>query len=449
MSLSYIPKNLKSNHHREWNLNDNLIKENISGLVYEDELNKVVHDSDYLRRLSIDEILNFFDSLVLFWLSGKDNFINTFSHLGVSFLMNFMRKNNLEKIISESLHGNIDYLDNFIFCETLNKKMIAHPRGVITHWLAGNVPVLGMISIIQGIITKNTNVIKLPKENGLVLPLMISHIQEYDFITNGKKISGKDIMKSCLFVYCDRNDNTSQELLSVNSDVRVAWGGRDAVESVMSLPRKYGTDDVIFGPKYSFAVVARSSFEHQKLNELTYKLAMDASIFEQQGCNSPHTVFIECGGAVTPEKFSEALSFNMGEVLKRIPKNLVSSSDAIKIVNLRSEYSFSGKVYSSKGTEWTVILSDEEGLAEACYQRTIFVRPIEKISDVLPYIQKNKHQTLGLAINDERTEKFIAQVTSKGIERITEIGKMSFYNYPWDGIFPMSHYIKWCSSEVY
>ena len=36
---------------------------------------------------------------------------------------------------------------------------MAHPRGIITHWLAGNVPILGMISLIQGIITKNTNLL--------------------------------------------------------------------------------------------------------------------------------------------------------------------------------------------------------------------------------------------------------------------------------------------------
>lgn len=449
MSLSYIPNNLKTDQYNDWNLDDDLIKDYESDLTYQDNLNKVILDSEYLKNLSISEILNFFDNLVIYWLSKDNNFINSFSHLGVSFLLNFMRKSNLKKLISESLHGNIDYLDDFVFCSSLNKKMIANPRGVITHWLAGNVPVLGMISILQGIVTKNTNIIKLPKENGLVLPFMVSHIREYSFVTKGKTISGKDIMKSCMFVYCDRNDKTSQESLSIKSDIRVAWGGRNAVESVMSLPRKYGTDDVIFGPKYSFAAIARNSFNPDDLIELTYKLAMDASIFEQQGCNSPHTVFVEQGGDITPEKFAEALSLGMGEVLKRIPKNSINSSDAYKIVNLRSEYSFTGKVFSSKGTEWTVILSNEKGLADACYQRTIFIRPVEEINAILPYIEKNKHQTLGLVMNDERTHSFIKQVTSRGIERITEIGKMSFYNYPWDGIFPMSHYVKWSSSEIY
>ena len=50
-------------------------------------------------------------------------------------------------------------------------------------------------------------------------------------------------------VYFDRNNNLAQEYFSNISNVRVAWGGMDAVESVMNTKRNYGTEDVIFGPK--------------------------------------------------------------------------------------------------------------------------------------------------------------------------------------------------------
>ena len=103
------------------------------------------------------------------------------------------------------------------------------------------------------------------------------------------------------------------------NDVRIAWGGREAVETVMSLPRRYGTDDIIFGPKYSFAAVGKNSFDSDKLDDLTYRLALDASIFEQQGCNSPHTVFIEEGSEITPLIFAQNLADAMEKVLKRIP----------------------------------------------------------------------------------------------------------------------------------
>ena len=62
--------------------------------------------------------------------------------MGASFLINFIKRTNLEPLLSESLNNNINYLDKFIFVNNLNKKVMAHPKGLITHWLAGNVPIL-------------------------------------------------------------------------------------------------------------------------------------------------------------------------------------------------------------------------------------------------------------------------------------------------------------------
>ena len=323
--------------------------------------------------------------------------------------------------------------------------MLNNQRIFVGLQLADLTMILGKLNKLGRKITKNANIIKLPRENGLVLPLMASRIASFEFNFNNTIIKGSDLLDSCMFIYCDKNDRKGQESLSLNSDIRVAWGGKEAVETVMSLPRKYGTDDVIFGPKYSFAVIGRNSFDKDQLEDITYKLAMDTSVFEQQGCNSPHTVFVENGGEVNPLNFAETLAISMDEILKRIPKNPVSADEAYAIVNTRSEYSFSGQVFSSKGTEWTVIYSEEKGLAKACYQRTIFVRPVNNLSEILNYIEGKAHQTIGLCINEGEKKEFAKGATERGIERITELGKMSYFDYPWDGMFPINRFVRWVS----
>ena len=446
MSIYQIPSSINITDYPNWDINDEILSSFELLDDYDNRIKEIKLKNNYLRNLPIEAILNYLDSLVVYWLTDKKSeFLKIFSHLGVSFLINFLKRINLEQLLKESLHGDIHTLDNFINIDALNKQIMAHPRGVITHWLSGNVPVLGMISLIQGIITKNANIIKLPRENGLVLPLMASQIANFEFNFNNTIIKGSDLLGSCMFIYCDKNDRKGQESLSLNSDIRVAWGGKEAVETVMSLPRKYGTDDVIFGPKYSFAVIGRNSFDKDQLEDITYKLAMDASVFEQQGCNSPHTVFVENGGEVNPLNFAKTLAISMDEILKRIPKNPVSADEAYAIVNTRSEYSFSGQVFSSKGTEWTVIYSEEKGLAKACYQRIIFVRPVNNMSEILNYIDEKSHQTIGLCINEGEKNEFAKRATEKGIERITELGKMSYFDYPWDGMFPINRFVRWVS----
>ena len=396
MTIYQIPYELKNLTPKNWDLEDEILKGFNKIENYEDVVTKTKLKSEYLKDLRIEYILNFFDSLSNHWLKNpKNNFLTHFSSMGASFLINFIKRTNLEPLLSESLNNNINYLDKFIFVNNLNKKVMAHPKGLITHWLAGNVPVLGMISLIQGILTKNTNVIKLPREGGLILPFMASQIAYHVYQKDKLKIEGSKIMNSCLFVYCNKQDIEAQKKLSINSDIRVAWGGREAVESVMSLPRKYGTEDVIFGPKYSFAIVGKNSFKNDELNEISYKLAIDISVFEQQGCNSPHTVFYENGGNFSALEFTKSLADSMNKVLKRMPKNLVSANEAFKIENIRAEYSFTGQVFSSNGTEWTVIYSEEKGLAEACFSRTIFVRPVDSVNEILKYIE---HKNIKLSV---------------------------------------------------
>ena len=413
---------------------------------YANSVEKLKKDSVYLQGLTLDQIINFFDKFSASCLSDKSNsFINDFSYLGVSFLINFLKKNNLQSLMESSLNGELLSLDKFVKSESLNKLIKANPRGIITHWLAGNVPILGMISLIQGILTKNTNIVKLPKQNGMILPLMVSHISNFSLELDGRIIKGSDIMKSCIFIYVKRDDTKSQMLLSIKSDVRIAWGGREAVETVMSLPRKYGTDDVIFGPKYSFAAVGKNSFDRTKLSDLTYRLALDASIFEQQGCNSPHTVFVEKGSEVSPLEFAENLALAMEKVLNRIPQPIIDSSTSYQIAENRSSFAFTGRVFTSKGTEWTVIYSTDPGLADACYHRTIFVKPVKDLEEILKFIEHKKHQTLGLSIDKFKKIEFAELAVKNGIERITELGKMSVFDYPWDGIFPINQLVRWTS----
>ena len=76
------------------------------------------------------------------------------------------------------------------------------------------------------------------------------------------------LLKSYDFQYCTTLSNIS--------NIRVAWGGMDAVESVMNTKRNYGTEDVIFGPKKSFAVIEKKKIDTQeKINILCQKLAND------------------------------------------------------------------------------------------------------------------------------------------------------------------------------
>ncbi len=69
----------------------------------------------------------------------------------------------------------------------------AQPRGLSVHWIAGNVDVLGIFSVVQALLTKNTCLIKVSHNYLLFKNLILSF---NDVSTD--KISGKRLTKIVL-----------------------------------------------------------------------------------------------------------------------------------------------------------------------------------------------------------------------------------------------------------
>ncbi len=62
---------------------------------------------------------------------------------GVPFLCFYLKKVNMEKQLELNL-GNIEFLNDFVKVED-EKYIKAQPKGVVCHWMAGNVPTLSYI----------------------------------------------------------------------------------------------------------------------------------------------------------------------------------------------------------------------------------------------------------------------------------------------------------------
>jgi Acyl-CoA reductase (LuxC) len=400
---------------------------------------------EYLQSLGIDDIIGLIDAVAQTWSRRNNPLQQQYGAQGLTFLLYWFRKKHLIQAANYSLKSNRKVLDQFSEAPGMPFLLKANPRGLIGHWLAGNVPMLGMLSLVQGLITKNGNILKVPKQNGEIIPRLLNSFNGVEYVNqNGKKILGTDLIKSVAAIYFERDDQKAQESLSLNVNVRVAWGGMEAVESVMNLPRKYGSEDVVFGPRTSFMVIGKEFLKSKaEVKNLAAKAAIDASLFEQQGCNSPHTVFVETGGDVSPLEFSQIMADAMAEVLKRFPVGDIADADAVKIVTLRTEYDMRGEAYYSPGIQWTVLYSEEDyGLAEPCYHRTVFVRPVADVMVVSDYCT-HLTQTAGTALSPERKIVFATKVTAKGVDRCPDIGSMTLYEIPWDGMFVLDRFVRW------
>jgi len=359
-------------------------------------------------------------------------------------ISDFLSRKNLETHLAIALHGSVETLDAFQALGDSPLRYHAQPRGLTVQWLAGNVSVLGLFSIFSAILTKNVCLIKASSHGYQEL------IQLLDQLTTVRtpELDGQQLAQAIAVVLVDSDDRASHELLSRAADVRIAWGGHDAINTIMQLPKGLYTEDLVFGPKYSYALIDHESLAKNQTG-LAQRLAIDISVFDQYACSSPHTVFIEEQTPGTALAFAEELARQLDFVNRTlIPKGPIDTDKAMEIVQLRTEYASNGKVFASKGTEWTVLYSTDPGLATGCFSRVIVVKPVNDLA-TLGGLNDRQKQTMAVALTDEHKRQYLDQITRAGIDRCPDLGYATFYESPWDGMFVFDRLVRWVTTSFH
>jgi hypothetical protein len=347
--------------------------------------------------------------------------------------------------MTEGMNGNRMCVDAFIPVSDMSvqyRKAVS--RGLACHWLAGNVQVLGMFVLIESILTKNVNLLKISSRDGGVFATLLKAFEDEVYRTpGGYEIKGNDLLKTIAVVYYDRTDIELGELMSKEADIRVAWGGAEAVMTVANFPSKFDCEDLIMGPKLSFSAIAKEALgDEHKARKLGRRVAVDASVFDQTGCASAHNVFVEKGGAVSPEQFVEHLANGMKKAAIQIPKGSMSAEQISAIHSIRGVYDFKGTVVGDKDAAWTILYDPDDELCKPVYSRVLFVHPVDSIMDAVKYVDENI-QTIGLAAEGEKALEFAEAAAEKGAVRFPVCGRMLNFDSPWDGMYLTDRMVRW------
>lgn len=399
---------------------------------------------EWLRNQPIDALIGLIGEASKVWLAAEGN-LSAMKEKGLAFLANWAKPIHLNRIATIGLRGDRQHIDGFIPLNGSRKQFLkANQKGLVCHWLAGNVQVLGMFALLQAIMAKNVNLLKISSNDGGIFAGLLKTFEDISFTTKGGyTINGNDLLETIAVVYFSHKDKEIGELMSKLANVRIAWGGREAVETVANYPSMYDTEDIIFGPKISFSVISKEVLStERKAKKLARKVAVDSSVFDQTGCASPHNLYIEEGGIISPKEFCELLAQGMEKTSIQIPKGETSVEQISAIHSVRGLYDFKGEVWASDDTTWTVVYAEDRSLRAPIYSRVIMVHPVGHIDETLDYIDDNI-QTIGLASIGKKALNFAEKATEKGVMRCPEMGRMLNFESPWDGIFLMERMVRW------
>ena len=364
---------------------------------------------------------------------------------GLTFFAQWLRSENLLKLYKRDL-GDEKVLDDFILRN--GQKVFAQPRGVVCHWIASNVGTNGLFSLIQMLLCKNANFLKIPEESSDLIINILKIIEELEVKYKGKSISGKVITDTIGLVNFSSSDKEIGEEFSLCADLRIVWGSRLAVQGIENLRSKDHAETLVFGPKYSLGMYDKETIKSDEFLTTLSKSVLDIITFDQLACSSPHVYFFEktsvgknCNWIM--QQFKRA--FEDIETKKSFLPHQPGISS--RVINARSKHFLdqNSEVLASKSLSWTLLANDTSFLEDPVYGRTIYIKEIDDLNKVCPLINRNI-QCVSLALQDKKRQEYLAKELSyRGVDRCVQPGEMHLFDFPWDGIFPLGRGVRWIS----
>ena len=182
--------------------------------------------------------------------------------------------------------------------------------------------------------------------------------------------------------------------------------------------------------------------DEQAAKKLARRVSVDVSVFDQSGCASAHNLFIEKGGAVSPERFCQILNESMGKTEIQIPKPTMSPEQVSAVHSIRGVYDFCGLSIGSETMSYSILLDDKDELHKPVYSRVLFVHAVDSIMQAVKHVTEDI-QTIGVEATSEQAIAFAEAATPKGAVRFPQIGRMLNFEMPWDGIVLIDRLVKW------
>ncbi|MBU5441008.1 acyl-CoA reductase [Paenibacillus sp. MSJ-34] len=382
--------------------------------------------SNSLQTISTANMLSTMDKLYRSWAMPSHPMYSKYRYVGLAYLLSFIRSDALRQFLHrglrhESAFDEIADLGGF--------QGIAVPKGVVGHWVAGNVPILSIISVLQAILTKNGSVVKLSsKQEDWITPFL-------HYLSKCGDV-GKTMAESVVVLSYPGEWKEVNEQIAVHCDVRIAWGSQEAVESVAGLQGKWDSETIIFGPRLSTSVVDTNLM---KLVDWD-KLAQDIVLFNQLACTSPHAVFVKNGHM---EFAVKGLERAMCKIAQRSYFEPLDTGEASKVLHYRTAARLRGeKIVCSEGTEWTLHLYDRLEPVKGHGMKIISLIPYEREEDIVPFLP-DSIQTISHKLPSAELKNLVFASRFSGVSRFVHIGESHQYDIPWDGMLVLDRLVRW------
>lgn len=309
------------------------------------------------------------------------------------------------------------------------------PLGTLFHIAAGNMEGLPAFSVVEGLLTGNVNILKLPQaDNGLTIEIF------------RKLIEIEPSLAPFIYVFdTPSSDISAMKKMAEISDGIAVWGGDAAVNAVRTLAPT-GSRIIEWGHKLSFAYISGYENKNSELSELADHIITTRQLL----CSSCQTIFIDTDNMDVVTDFCHEFLPYLEAAERKNPINEAGPTAEMTLrrytemlenfISEKNPYKehFQGKRCSiTATTDSTIELSYMYG---NCLVKRL---PQKNIMTVLRQ-SKGYLQTVGLICSADKRDCLTDILVNAGVSRIMRSGNMSvaFCGEAHDGEYPLRRYMR-------
>ncbi|MGL5436534.1 MAG: acyl-CoA reductase [Lachnospiraceae bacterium] len=328
--------------------------------------------------------------------------------------------------------------------ERLSRELSQHtemvPLGTLFHIAAGNAYGLPAFSVLEGLLTGNINLLKLPGPGDEVSLLILEWM-----------IEAEPVLADYIYVFGFSSYDKQQLIaLSQLADAVVVWGGDEAVKTVRELAAP-NIRLIEWGHKISFAYADPNHMTAGEMEEIATHMCLTQQLY----CNSCQGIYLDTDDFNCVKKFSAVFSERLETAYRQQMETVLPAGTRAQLtLKLRSreieaiQYPERGVLYRNKNTS---VWADKNKQLEVSYLfGNCWIKPLPReqlIRTLKPY--KNYLQTAALYCADEKRKEYSSCLFRAGVNRVTTAKKLdrTDFNIPHDGEYALPKYCRLTVSD--
>ncbi len=317
------------------------------------------------------------------------------------------------------------------------------PR-VVVQVFAGNVFTAPIQPLVHALLAKSASLCKLSSRERVFPQLLKRTLAEIDF----------PLSESVAILHWKGGDAGLETSLFERAGAVVAFGD-DETMAALRARVPWRVPFFPYGHRVSVAVVGRDALAKRQLPALARALAEDVVLFDQAGCLSPRTVYVQEGGEAVASELAERLSEALAYWTSQYGPPAMTLEEEVLAQQARGEAyatepDVKRTVFASPDLAWTVVYEESLSPKPEGVPRFIWVKPFAEPGELVAHLEPLRGRIQAVALTWGRGRHDVARLfSSLGVSRFPQAGRLQAPPLLWhqDGRDLLAHLIRWSDLE--